>query len=276
MSVIRRFFRHPCVVGLLSLTICLTAQALTLGVNVGISTRESPIEVERRYAALTDGMAKALRQQTQLLPVASNDVRGTLMGSKAPEVMIVHPHHAFEVGEKYGYRSIGWTKDQRNNRVYFLAAPNSGIKALTDVKGKTIGITGRDSYATAMAKAELKASGVDYDKLNHYFTDHQDVAVFMLESGFAPVVTTRQDSIAESWRARGNPVLSPGETRPVYVLMIKRSLPPQTALSIIEYFRTVHTNPEAWEPLSKAGIASFETPDQASFGSFRGWLTGAK
>jgi ABC-type phosphate/phosphonate transport system substrate-binding protein len=267
------FLSQTCFVGLLCVTACVTAQALTLGVNVGVSTKESPLEVERRYGAMTDGMTKALGQKIQLQPVPSNIVRGTLMGAKAPEVMIVHPHHAFEVGEKYGYRSIGWTKDQRNNRVYFLTAPNSGIKTLTDVRDKTIGITGRDSFATAMAKAELKASGVNYDKLNHYFTEHQDVAVFMLESGFAAVVTTRQDSTAESWRTKGNTVLQSAQTHPVYVLMIKRNLPPQVALSTIEYFRTVHTNPEAWEPLGRAGITSFEIPDQAGLGSFRKWLT---
>ena len=249
-------------------------QALQLGVNAGVSTRESPFEVKKRYAPLADKLSRQLGEPVDLVSVISSEVRATLVDKTraAPELMFVHTHHAFEAGEPNDYRVIAVSTESSGNRVHFLAPKGSPVKTVADLRGRTLGLTGRDSFASAMARSELRALGIDPETMKLHYTDYQDAAFFMLEHNFAAVATLRSDKAANDWKAKGNLVVHSGPARPVYVLIARKSVEPARAAAVLDVLRSASADPKLWEGPQKAGITGFDAPSAAQLDALRAGL----
>jgi ABC-type nitrate/sulfonate/bicarbonate transport system substrate-binding protein len=195
-----------------------SAQQVVLGVNAGLSTRDTVKAQEAKFAPLAQAASKALRISLQVKPVQSPDVAKEL-AEKNLDVLIIHTHDALAAVKKKGYTLLAFSQDLKYDRVRILAA--EGAAKLADVRGKRVWTTGAYSFATATAMAVLRSQGIAAKDITLKITRYQDAIPFMLQNKFGEFGVTRLDSVALSWEKEGRAIAFTTDRLPVYAVVAK-------------------------------------------------------
>lgn len=127
-----------------------------VGVNAGVSFNETEEHQRRRYAGLLDALGRGLGQRLELGVVYSDRVSQALQAG-AHDFLLIHTHAALRAELDKGWRLLAFSNDRKDNAVHFFVRPDSPLQALDQLAAAEIGTPGLQSWATATARAALKA-----------------------------------------------------------------------------------------------------------------------
>jgi phosphonate transport system substrate-binding protein len=222
----------PLVAALVSACLNHEINALTLGVNAGVSTRETPSMVREKYQSVTVKLSRSMRESLEIVPVRSSSV-GEMLKSATLDAMIVHTHTALADAPRNGWVVRAVSSDATNNRIHFLVGKNVTAAKLSDVSVKTIVFPGRTSFATVAARAEAAKNGIMLAEFKQITTQYQDSLPFYLDQGLASIGVTRLTSVADDWKKQGGRVLHSSEPLPVYALVVNPQLAEKKADQLV-------------------------------------------
>jgi len=242
-----------------ALAIACAAQAapdpITLGVNAGVTTRDTIKAQSEKFAPLVQGASRALRVPIVIEPVRSPEVPKAVR-EKRIDLLIIHTNAALAAVTKEGYTLLALSRDLKDDRVHFMAAKN-GPATVAGCKGKTIWTAGARSYATEVGRAVLRANGVGSGEFDLKVTKYQDAIPFMLENGFGDVGMTRVESIARAWERQGGRILHSTERLPVYALVAKPGSDAALMKRVGDWMVSMSQTPEGEAALAPGGFKGF-------------------
>lgn len=209
------------------------ADAISIGVNAGVSTRETSAMVREKYKPLASRFTKRLREPVEIVPVRSSEVTERLKKSEL-DALIVHTHAAITEAQKNGWHLRAVSNDVSNNQVHFLVAKSVSGSTLADINVKSIVFPGARSFATVAARAESASRGASLSDYTQLVTQYQDSLPFYLNSGLASIGVTRLASVAEEWKRNGGRVLHSSAALPVYALLVNAKLSKEKADRLVQ------------------------------------------
>jgi len=181
--------------GLLGLNVL--AAEYHFGVNAEVSYKESEAEVRQRYSAFLDELGKATGHKFVFSPVYSDRVAQAIESEKF-DFLLIHTHLALAAEKKQGYQVVGFSDDRKNNAVFFFVRPDSPIHALSDIAAGPLGSPGLQSWATATARATLRAA-TPAQEPKFVTTRLQDAVPLMVELKTAPVGISRSKKLVDDY-----------------------------------------------------------------------------
>lgn len=142
---------------LCSLLTTVRAAEFRFGVNAAVSYNESEFEVRRRYNDWLTELGKAIGHKLVFVPIYSDRVEEALANKQA-DFLLIHTHMGFRAEQRYQYKTLGFSDDRANDVVHFFVTPDSPIKSLSDIGTQSISSPGKQSWATATARAALRTA----------------------------------------------------------------------------------------------------------------------
>lgn len=214
MNSAKKFF----CIGVLGILGLPHASAVSIGVNAGVSTKETTSQVQAKFSSFAALASKQLKEPVDIYPILSSDVE-TLLASQKHELMIVHTHIALKAAKQQKWRLVFLTQDTKDNQIHFLVRAVDKDKKMTDIGSQRWVFPGKSSFATAAARGEIARMGVSVSEKNTTFTTHQDALTFYLQNNFADIAVTRVSKIAQDWKNAGGGVINISANLPVYAVL---------------------------------------------------------
>ncbi len=252
---------------------------LVFGVTEGVTYQATPKEIRDKFTPLADYIGKATGRRVKLVLVPSyNDVRAGLAKNEY-DLVFIHPAHVAMAEIKAGrYKSVAWTSGFTEYTVSILTSANTPLKALDDLKGRTLVTPDPDSITAMMVRAMMRSGKLPVtdakpDATNSaelassvriITTRYQDAVPFYIENGFAQGGATAARAVVKAWTDKGGKVLAQSRAVPIKQVLVSKSMPAEEqeriraaligmaaqgkpgkdALDAIGYKGFVATNPE--------------------------------
>jgi ABC-type phosphate/phosphonate transport system substrate-binding protein/rhodanese-related sulfurtransferase len=210
-------------------SVALLGQTATAGAQMKMSVSgEAREEIkspafQERYAALANYLAASTGADIKL--TFGRDLTTELQRSRTGyyEVM-VGPAHVIGSAMRYGYEPIAQFPGEE--RAVFVASKASGVKTLSEARGKILALPPGDALATYLALGELNAMGLpakSYFKEVKDFRYHE-VALLALELGQADIAVADR-KLAEEWlKKNGGQILHETKTAPATGVAVNKNL----------------------------------------------------
>jgi ABC-type nitrate/sulfonate/bicarbonate transport system substrate-binding protein len=267
--------RHPTVTRLLAafaftFAVTVSAQVVTLGINAGVTTRDTNQSQEGKFGPLAQAASKALRLSLQVKPVKSPDVPKEI-AEKRLDLLLIHTHDALAAAKKDGYQVVAFSQDAKDDRIRFMAA-KTGPTRLADARGRIIWSAGGNSFATAVGRAVLRGHGLAAKDVTLKITSYQDAIPFMLHNEFGELGITRVDSVARAWESDGGRVLYATDRLPVYAVVARPGMDPSLVDRIGAWLVGLTQSDEATALLAGAGLVGFRGATPKEVASLSHWF----
>jgi ABC transporter, phosphonate, periplasmic substrate-binding protein len=224
MSNTGLFSRNLIFASLLPLMSTSMVFALGIGVNAGVSTRESVQDVKAKYVPFAEAAAKRIKEPVEITPVSSATVVSEL-DSEKHELMVVHTHEALKAVAQKKWHLVFFTQDTSNNQIYFMSRAADKDKKLADMGAPRMVFPGKTSFASTAARAELGRLNMQPAADKTQITAYQDALTFYLTHNFADVAVTRVTKIAQQWQKSGGGIVYTTASLPVYAVIARPSTP---------------------------------------------------
>lgn len=252
---------------------------LVFGVTEGVTYQATPKEIRDKFTPLADYIGKATGRRVKLVLVPSyNDVRAGLAKNEY-DLVFIHPAHVAMAEIKAGrYKSVAWTSGFTEYTVSILTSANTPLKALDDLKGRTLVTPDPDSITAMMVRAMMRSGKLPVTdakpdannsaelaaSVRIITTRYQDAVPFYIENGFAQGGATAARAVVKAWTDKGGKVLAQSRAVPIKQVLVSKSMPAEEqerirvallgmatqgkpgkdALDAIGYKGFVATNPE--------------------------------
>jgi len=251
---------------------------LVFGVTEGVTYQATPKEIRDKFAPLADYVGKATGRRVKVVLVpAYNDVRAG-MARQEYDLVFIHPAHVAMAEIKGGrYKAVAWTSGFTDYTVSLLINADGSLKALDDLKGRTLVTPDPDSITAMMVRAMLRTGKLPSTtakpdaqnakeiaaSVRVISTRYQDAVPFYIDNGFAQAGATAAKSVVKSWTDKGGKVLVQSRAVPIKQLLVSSTMPAEEqdrirtallgigqskpgrdALDAIGYKGFVATNPE--------------------------------
>ena len=259
-SMLRKIASNLSLLMLGSLSLNVLATQYHFGVNAEVSYKESEAEVRQRYSAFLEELGKATGHKFVFSPVYSDRVAQTLKTEKF-DFLLIHTHLALKAEKKQGYQVVGFSDDRKNNTVFFFVRPDSPIQTLSDIAVSPLGSPGLQSWATATARATLKAAKPDREPV-FVTTRYQETVPLMVELKTAAVGITRSKKLVDDHVSQKK--LRVVHTTPALPLNALIAAPkiPQEVIGEIREALGAMTRSKVFEPLGLKGLRYSAEEDQ--------------
>ncbi len=264
-------------IGLAALLACAFAFAahaapgtITLGINAGVSTRDSFKVQTEKFAPLAQGASRALRVPISVEPVRSPEVPKAV-AAKRIDLLIIHTNAALAAVKKEGYTMLALSRDLKDDRVHFMVRKD-GPASVAGCRGKTIWSAGAKSYATETGRAVLRSQGVAGEDFTLKVTKYQDAIPFMLDNEFGDVGMTRVETIAREWERGGGRILYSTDRLPVYALVAKPGGDAALMRRVGEWMVAMSQTPEGEAALAPGGFKGFRATTTAEADALATWF----
>ena len=189
-----------------------------VGINAGVSFKETEDQQRQRYAGLLDALGRASGQRLAFSAVYSDRVSEALAASEH-DFLIIHTHMALHAEQRAGWRVLAFSDDRQDDAVQFFVRPDSPLRSLAQVARQEVGMPGRQSWATACALAALRTeAGVADPRVR--ITRLQEVVPYMVSLRAVDVGACRSSAVVAQAVAAGQVrVVHRTPSRPLYALI---------------------------------------------------------
>jgi phosphonate transport system substrate-binding protein len=251
------------------------SHALVFAINEGVTYRTTNDEIRAKYTAIAADLSKLLKQPVSIEPVADYPSLRRGLAAKQYDLAMVHPAHlSIEAMKKSGYKLLVVTKGYQQYTANFLVKPDSPMKALTDLKGSTLGLPDEDSITSWMVRATLRdAMGADIKEVKYVHTRYQDAVPFFVDNNLTKVGATAAGGVIKAWQAKGGKILAKSRPVPIKHVIASPNLPADQAGKVRDYLLMLDTTDEGKKKLEATkytGFATFSEPDMLSIGEWLG------
>ncbi len=246
------------------------AQQITLGINAGVTTRDTIKAQEAKFSPLAQAASKALRITLHVTPVKSSGVAKEL-ADRTLDLLIIHTHDALAAVKKEGYTLLAFSQDMKDDRIHFLVA-SDGPARLSDARGTRIWSAGASSFATAAGMAVLRGQALAAADVTLKITSYQDALPFMLQNGFGEIGITRVDNVARAWEKDGGRILYRTDRLPVYAVVARPGTDPALTERLGSWMASLSHSEDSSRLLATAGLVGFRSASPGEISSMTQWF----
>jgi len=256
---------------LLSLS-ALSAQALVLAVNEGVTYRVPNEEIRARYAAVAADIGKLLGQTVSVEPVGDYNQLRKGLADKRYDLAIVHPAHVSIAALRQGWQLVAVTKGFENYSANFLVRADSPLQGLADLRGAKVGAPDEDSITAWMVRATLRDALGNASAVSITYTRFQDAVPFMVEHRFMQAGATASASVVKAWQAQGGKVLAKSKPVPIKHFIASPSIASEQVTRLRDYLLALDTSDEGRKKLEPIKIKGYMAWDSAALLGLGTWL----
>lgn len=242
------------------------AATYRVGINAGVSFNETEDQQRLRYAALLDSLGRAVGQKLDFGVVYSDRVARALEPG-AHDFLLIHTHAALRAERDARWRLLALSNDRKDNTLHFFVRPESPVTSLQQLGSLEIGSPGLQSWATATARAVLKAEA---PAITPRFrpTRLQEVVPYMVELRAVGAGVCRSKAVVDESVAAGRiRVIHTTAPMPLYALIASPEVPVELGDRLRQQAQTVDTL--AYDRLPLRGL-SYATADAGQLRGFFG------
>jgi ABC-type phosphate/phosphonate transport system substrate-binding protein len=250
----------------------LSAQALVLAVNEGVTYRVPNEEVRARYAALAADIGKLLGQPVSVEPVGDYNQLRKGLAEKSYDLAIVHPAHVSIAALRKGWQLVAVSKGFENYSANFLVRADSPLKSLADLRGAKLGAPDEDSITAWMVRATMRDALGQGNAVAVTYTRYQDAVPFMVENRFTQAGATASAAVVKTWLAQGGKVLTKSKPVPIKHFIASPLISPDAVARLREYLISLDTSDDGRKRLEPIRIKGYVAWDSAALLGLGTWL----
>ena len=250
-------------------------------VTEGVTYQATPKEIRDKFVPLADYLGRAVGRRVKVVLVpAYDDVRAGAAKQQF-DLAFIHPAHVSMAEIKAGrYKAIAWTAGFTEYTASFLMNANQPLKALDDLKGRTIVTPDPDSITAAMVRAMFRAGKVPLSTEKEptaaaakvITTRYQDAVPFYLEYEFAQVGVTAASAVVKAWTDKGGKVLVKSRPVPIKQFIVSTRMPADEQQRLQDALLGIRDSKGGREALDAVGYKGFVAPNPDVESSTIAWL----
>lgn len=230
------------------------AERLLLGVNTGVPARDEQQDLADKYKPLADYLGTVLKRQVKLEVSQSLSASERRLKKDAFDVFLGPPQVIAHAMKSANYVPVA--RYPGKLKAAFVAMDSSGIKSLSDTKGKRLGLPDKDSLAANLALAKLRFSRITPEShfSEIFYQRFQDAALNALLIGRVDVVAVTS-GFAKSWVAEhpGSRVIEESYEVPHFAFALREDLGEAESRLIRQALLDAPNTPEGRVMLEKMG-----------------------
>jgi ABC-type phosphate/phosphonate transport system substrate-binding protein len=250
----------------------LSAHALVLAVNEGVTYRVPNEEIRARYAVLASDIGKLLGQPVGVEPVADYNQLRKGLADKSYDLAIVHPAHVSIAALRKGWQLVAVTKGFENYSANFLVRADSPLKVLADLRGAKLGAPDEDSITAWMVRATMRDALGNANGVAITYTRYQDAVPFMVENRFTQAGASAAAGVVKTWLAQGGKVLAKSKPVPIKHFIAGPAIPAESVARLREYLLALDSTDEGRRKLEPIRIKGYMAWDSAALLGLGAWL----
>ena len=159
------------------------------------------------------------------------------------------------------YRTVAWTQGFTEYTVSLLVKPESPMKTVTDLKGRTLVTPDPDSITAWMVRAMLRGEQLGEKDLRVRTTRYQDAVPFYLENDFADVGATAANAVVKTWTGKGGKVMVRSRSVPIKQVIASTKLSAEEVDRIRDALINLPNTDPGRKALSSTGYKGFQAPN---------------
>jgi ABC-type phosphate/phosphonate transport system substrate-binding protein len=242
-------------------------------VTEGVTYQATPKEIREKFEPLAEVVAKALRREVRVVLVPAYDDARAGLAKQEFDLAFIHPAHVSLAAVKTGrYRTLAWTSGFTEYTVSLIVKPESTIKSLDDLKGRTLVTPDPDSITAVMVRAMLRTGKIGEKELRVRTTRYQDAVPFYLDYSFADVGATAARAVVKSWTDKGGKVVVNSRPVPIKQLIVSTKLSNEEADRVREALIALSATDAGKKVLSATGYRGFQAPNLEVEAASIAWL----
>ena len=246
---------------------------IVFAVTEGVTYQATPKEIREKFEPLAEVVAKTLRREVRVVLVPAYDEARAGLAKQEFDIAFVHPAHVALAAVKTGrYRTLAWTSGFTDYTVSLIVKPESTIKGLDDVKGRTLVTPDPDSITAVMVRAMLRSQKIGEKELNVRTTRYQDAVPFYLDYGFADVGATAARAVVKSWTDKGGKVVVNSRPVPIKHLIVSTKLSSEDTERLREALVALAATESGKKVLAATGYRGFQAPNPEIEAASIAWL----
>ena len=246
---------------------------LLFAVTEGVTYQATPKEIREKFEPLADVIGRTLKREVKIVIVPAYDDARAGLGKQEFDFAFVHTAHVALAEVKAGrYRTVAWTQGFTDYTVSLLVKPESTMKALTDIKGRTLVTPDPDSITAWMVRAMLRGEKLGEKDLRVRTTRYQDAVPFYLENDFADVGATAANAVVKTWTGKGGKVMVRSRSVPIKQVIASTKLSAEDVERIRDALLNLPNTDPGRKALSSTGYKGFQAPNSEVEVSTISWL----
>jgi ABC-type phosphate/phosphonate transport system substrate-binding protein len=246
---------------------------IVFAVTEGVTYQATPKEIREKFEPIAEVVARTLRRDVRVVLVPAYDEARAGLAKQEFDIAFVHPAHVALAAVKTGrYRTLAWTSGFTDYTVSLIVKPESTIKGLDDVKGRTLVTPDPDSITAVMVRAMLRSQKIGEKELNVRTTRYQDAVPFYLDYGFADVGATAARGVVKSWTDKGGKVVVNSRPVPIKHLIVSTKLSSDDIERLREALVALGGTEPGKKVLAATGYRGFQAPSPEIEAASIAWL----
>ena len=262
------------VVALAAVTASSSATAqVVFAVTEGVTYQATPKEIREKFEPLAEVIGKALRREVRIVLVPGYDDARAGLAKQEYDLAYIHPAHVALAEIKAGrYRTLVWTAGFTEYTVSLLVKPDSTMKTLDDIKGRTLVTPDPDSITAWMVRAMLRTGKIGEKDLRVRTTRYQDAVPFYLDYDFADVGATAANSVVKTWTGKGGKVALKSRSLPIKHVIASTKLSNEEMDRVREALIALANTDAGRKQLAIIGYKGFQAPNAEIEQTTIAWL----
>jgi phosphonate transport system substrate-binding protein len=246
---------------------------LVFAVTEGVTYQATPKEIREKFEPLAEVIGRVLRREVRIVLVPAYDDARAGLAKQEFDLAYVHPAHVALAEVKAGrYRTLVWTMGFTEYTVSLLVKPDSTIKTLGDIKGRTLVTPDPDSITAWMVRAMLRGEKLAEKDLRVRTTRYQDAVPFYLDYDFADVGATAANAVVKSWTGKGGKVAVKSRSLPIKHIIASTKLSAEEMERVREALIQLANTDAGRKVLAVTGYKGFVAPNAEIEATTITWL----
>jgi len=246
---------------------------LLFAVTEGVTYQATPKEIREKFEPLAEVIARTLKREVRIVLVPAYDDARAGLGKQEFDLAFVHPAHVALAEVKAGrYRTVAWTQGFTEYTVSLLVKPESPMKTLTDIRGRTLVTPDPDSITAWMVRAMLRGEKLGDKDLRVRTTRYQDAVPFYLDNDFADVGATAANAVVKTWTGKGGKVMVRSRPVPIKHVIASTKVSAEDVDRIRDALVNLSSNDPGRKALTSSGYKGFQAPNAEVEVSSIAWL----
>ncbi len=250
---------------------------LVFGITEGVTYQATPKEIRDKFAPIAEILAKVTGRRVRMQVVPAYDEARAGLAKQEFDVAFIHPAHVSMTEIKANrYKAVAWTSGFTEYTVSVLAAKESPLKGLEDLKGRTLVTPDPDSITAVMVRAMFRVEKIPLSTekqpvagaVRVITTRYQDAVPFYIENGFAQAGATASNAVVKGWTEKGGRVIYRSRPVPIKQFIVSTKVPADEMQKIREALLTLRDS----KALETVGYKGFVAPNPDVENSTIAWL----
>jgi ABC-type phosphate/phosphonate transport system substrate-binding protein len=249
------------------------SQRLKMAVNEGAAANTDYTDIAYRYEGFVQVVEKALGKPVVIVPARGRDKLKENLKNHELDLLISRPNDVpAQAVRDFGYQPIASAKEPY--KTLFIVLKTSPLKAIADVKGRSIVTPDQYSNMWRAARAMLRDAGIDMTKQEVKAMRDQAAIGWSIENGFYDVgVVNSASGVGRTWEKNGGRVIAASPAQINLPFIASPALPPEKVARLRAAVLALDSSDAGRAILRNIGAGSgFRDTPREEYVAFLKWL----